>query len=89
MWTSWIDLDNPDNDGDHETVTEAVTHGLLEASCDPQKVEARDTISKKMAEEFHGMTFNFNNLNGISCSNSKQFNGICKDFEIRICCLCK
>lgn len=88
MWTSWIDQNAPDDNGEHESVTDAVVNGTIHASCHPVRLEARDVMSKELATQSNGLIVTSSKY-GIYCSHKKQKSGRCPNFEIRVCCNCK
>ncbi|TNM94873.1 hypothetical protein fugu_017632 [Takifugu bimaculatus] len=87
-WTSWFSRDDPTGTGDWELLN------LLKSSypgriCDsPRYIEAV-TVDSLTSAAITGEIYDvFNPTEGFHCDNSKQSDGVCRDYKVRFGCPC-
>ena len=81
-WTSWYDNDDPQGDGDDESLLTLRTRFPGEICAHPTEFEAR-VVSSGLALDLNSGNVLASRLEGLECLN---IFGDCEDYEIRFCC---
>ena len=76
-WTTWLDRDDPTNNGDYELLHE---YSSDEACENPIALQAQARTSGSSEVTHVDLEW------GFWCSNDEQLEGDCADFEVRYCC---
>lgn len=84
VWTPWSNADTPSADGDKELVSDVADKiGFCK---NPMYMVARVVGDHTAAENSGNVLDEMSHRTGLICLNSKQSQGICKDFEVRYIC---
>jgi len=78
-WGDWLNMDDPQNDGDWETLRMA---DMTQACINPKAVEAQ----RVDASDTTPMVAHISRELGFWCINNEQAGGQCVDYEVRFCC---
>ncbi|XP_019638862.1 PREDICTED: uncharacterized protein LOC109480924 isoform X7 [Branchiostoma belcheri] len=85
-WTDWFDRDNPTATGDWETMTELRNENPGRICDSPTGIQAR-VVGTGQAASSTGEVFAWNDpVNGFICRKADQTDGVCLDYEVRLCC---
>ncbi|KAK3611483.1 hypothetical protein CHS0354_039095 [Potamilus streckersoni] len=86
-WTPWSNINTPDDLGEFENVWEMKK---MVTMCEPTTIQAIEcrTVGTHIPYNQAGETDVICdlNMNGVMCDASKQADGICMDYEIRVFC---
>ncbi|KAI8501527.1 hypothetical protein Bbelb_207980, partial [Branchiostoma belcheri] len=85
-WTDWFDRDNPTATGDWETMTELRNENPGRICDSPTGIQAR-VVGTGQDASSTGEVFAWNDpVNGFVCRKADQTDGVCLDYEVRLCC---
>ncbi|XP_051934898.1 mucin-5AC-like isoform X1 [Hippocampus zosterae] len=84
-WTKWYNHDNPDNNGDYETLSKLRRENPMEICDVPIQIEAR-TLSGGSVDSTGETIHKSDTKTGFICRNVDQSRGICSDYEVRFLC---
>ncbi|XP_078681739.1 uncharacterized protein LOC144916486 [Branchiostoma floridae x Branchiostoma belcheri] len=85
-WTGWFDRDNPSGNGDFETLLHLRRENPGKICSTPSAIQARVRGSQVPASQT-GEHFDYYDTDvGFACTNYRQSDRYCQDYEVRFCC---
>ena len=86
LWTKFFDRDNPNGNGDYETLRDINRENPGDACSNPTAVQARVKSTRRDYRTTQQVV-QVNTLIGLICENRQQTNRRrCLDYEVRFCC---
>lgn len=88
MWSPWINSDSGANDlGDKEYIDILYAQYPKRDTCvKPNLFQARSVLDQTPAELTGEVFIYYDIVKGFYCANSDQQDGLCLDYEVRMCC---
>ncbi|XP_017326315.1 cartilage intermediate layer protein 1-like [Ictalurus punctatus] len=87
-YTQWFDLDNPNGNGDNETLQDLRAEYPKNICSEPLTIQAA-TLTEVPAERIGQVFEVYDTVSGFVCVNSQQKNGeCCLDYKVRFGCPC-